>query len=502
MKFFKKLKSSILGSVKEDLNSALKGKQMLFNSKISGALDDLISMKTGINISNIPTKITEMSAIEAEARRERASRGGADAFGIVEGKELGDGINGPLIAFSPPEDRGILRFPTDDTRYVDNWMIIRTVKRKIDADNVLGTGKAKSEHGKEYWDKTQMGKYGFTFSAVGTKAWNTQCTIALYFPNNVKDTVSVEYEQTEVGIGDTILNSMFGKGGAGIIETVPKAGQEAFKGVMDKMISVRAMEEGVASNNPKFTNFNGVSLRDHTYTFNLNPYNANDSRAIRDIIEKLKMYSLPAMSAKNSRLKILPAEFSIDFQGPILGHIEHPQNCYLSSVDVDYSGGKDMSFIEEVSETVTQVSETKLNEDGTETREEYDQITGELQHYPNGITLTLTFKEILQLNRQRYMNRVAASAMGNKQKDTVDSIYDDAYHGTSEMSDPDVLEEGESRTYWFGTFGVNDNNYKAYFDEEGEQIPGTTIRHLDGGNFTRKRDGNYSYTYNRPFGAP
>ena len=320
--------------------------------------------------------------------------------------------------------------------------------------------------------------------------------------------MTVEYEQTEVGIGDTILNSMFGKGGAGIVETVPKAAQEAFTGVMNKMISVRAMEEGIASNNPKFTNFTGVTLRDHTYTFNLNPYNSNDSRAIRDIIEQLKMYSLPAMSAKNSRLKILPAEFSIDFQGPILGHIEHPQNCYLSSVDVDYSGGKDMSFIEEVNETVTQVSETKLNEDGTETREEYDQITGELQHYPNGITLTLTFKEILQLNRQRYMKRVAASAMGNKQKDTIDSIYDDAYHGNSELTDPDdVLEEGEKKTYtmgvgWFGKlFGINDNNYEAYFNPDGSQIKGTTIKAIDGGNFRRKPNGDYSYTWNRPFGS-
>ena len=51
MKFFKNLKEAILGSIKEDLNSAFGGKQTLFNSKISGALDDLIAMKTGINIS-------------------------------------------------------------------------------------------------------------------------------------------------------------------------------------------------------------------------------------------------------------------------------------------------------------------------------------------------------------------------------------------------------------------------------------------------------------------
>ena len=69
MKFFKNLKAAILGSIKEDLNSALGGKQALFNSKIAGALDDLIAMKTGINISNIPDKITEEAALASEARR-------------------------------------------------------------------------------------------------------------------------------------------------------------------------------------------------------------------------------------------------------------------------------------------------------------------------------------------------------------------------------------------------------------------------------------------------
>ena len=61
MSFFKNLKSKLLGSVKEDLNSALGGKRISFNSKISGALDDLIAMKTGINISNVPSKISEES---------------------------------------------------------------------------------------------------------------------------------------------------------------------------------------------------------------------------------------------------------------------------------------------------------------------------------------------------------------------------------------------------------------------------------------------------------
>ena len=38
-----------------------------------------------------------------------------------------------------------------------------------------------------------------------------------------------------------------------------------------------------------------------------------------------------------------------------------------------------------------------------------------VQHYPNGINLTLTFQEILNIDRLRYVQRVAASAMGAQQ---------------------------------------------------------------------------------------
>ena len=94
-------------------------------------------------------------------------------------------------------------------------------------------------------------------------------------------------------------------------------------------------------------------------------------------------------------LKILPSEWSIDFQGPILGHIEHPQNCYLATVDVDYSGGKDMSFIEKTTANLNPLSfehggeyDTKgnpiddkyYNEDGTVKDEtEYAVLGGETE---------------------------------------------------------------------------------------------------------------------------
>ena len=38
-----------------------------------------------------------------------------------------------------------------------------------------------------------------------------------------------------------------------------------------------------------------------------------------------------------------------------------------------------------------------------------------MQHYPNGINLNLSFQEILNIDRLRYIDRVAASARGKRQ---------------------------------------------------------------------------------------
>ena len=116
MKFFKNLKESILGSIKEDLNSALGGKQALFNSKIAGALDDLIAMKTGINISNIPSKITQEAALASEARRKK-----------IKNPDEAVNEDGSRIT---PSSRALLRFPTSNDRllaiqssFLGAWML-------------------------------------------------------------------------------------------------------------------------------------------------------------------------------------------------------------------------------------------------------------------------------------------------------------------------------------------------------------------------------------------
>ena len=430
MKFFKNLKESILGSIKEDLNSALGGKQALFNSKIAGALDDLIAMKTGINISNIPSKITQEAALASEARRKK-----------IKNPDEAVNEDGSRIT---PSSRALLRFPTSNDRFIDNWIQFRTIPRNFDQKHMIGKAYDvdEKEHGISLGD------------AVDGKQFNSaqkECAIALYFPNNVKDTISVEYETKDVGLGESVLNEItdMSGGGLGIMDALG----EGFQGLKESMFSATAQQEGIAVANPKFLNYSGVSMREHTYSFSLNPYNEADAEEITDIIYWFKLMSLPMSSNKNPRISILPAEWSINFKGPILGHIEHPQNCFLKSCDVDYSGGKDMSFIE----GFTQSKEgTPQSEDGVCRPDDKLPVKSAVQHYPNGINLNLVFQEILNIDRLRYVQRVAASAMGAEQKvqqeldefekqvnaEVTDEVIEDQNFGSEEAAKEYIAKHG------------------------------------------------------------
>ena len=209
MSFFKNLKSKLLGSIKEDLNSALGSRRVSFNSKISGALDDLIAMKTGINISNVPQNISEEALLSAEDRKKLEKN-------IDESAAKDFGRN-------TPKKTDILRFPTGDQRFVDNWIIFRTVRRSF--DGMTGAVPKDPKTNKEFFMKTD---YGQDADGMGK-----EYTIAMYFPTGVKDTVSVDYEAKDVGLSDIALDKLiqgeigelFSMGDDAIGETLHKARQ-------------------------------------------------------------------------------------------------------------------------------------------------------------------------------------------------------------------------------------------------------------------------------------
>ena len=436
MNFFKSLKAKLLGSIKEDLNSALGSRRVSFNSKISGALDDLIAMKTGINISNIPQSISEEALLSAEDRKS------AEADIESRGKAMGR---------VTPKMTEILKFPKSDTRFVDNWIIFRTIKRPISdlgatpQDGVFSTS-----------------DYGVISSKLGdeqegppspNKGMSKEYTIAMYFPTGVRDNISVEYEAKEVGLSDIALDSLMQGEFGTLLDAAGGAFGETFQKAKQAAVAFSSFESGLVVDNPKFNTFQGVGFRDHSYSFTLYPYNETDAEEITRIVHAFKMMMLPMSSSKNRRIQLMPAEWSIDFQGPILGHIEHPQNCFLKSCDVDYSGGKDMSFIE----GFTQSKEgTPQSEDGVCRPDDKLPVKSAVQHYPNGINLNLVFQEILNIDRLRYVQRVASSAMGAEQKvqqeldefekqvnaEVTDEVIEDQNFGSEEAAKEYIAKHG------------------------------------------------------------
>jgi len=235
------------------------------------------------------------------------------------------------------------------------------------------------------------------------------------------------------------------------------------------MISFKAFQKGVVIDNPKFNTFQGVSFRDHSYTFNLTPYNVNDANSITEIITLFKTLMLPMSTNANRRMMIMPAEWSIDFKGPILGHIEHPQNCFLKSCDVDYSGGKDMSFIEQVTEremTSQESSEWEKQNEGNDDAGKPPKQRG-MQHYPNGITLSLVFQEILNIDRLRYVDRVRAAAKGKMQETQKEleefemELNKANLKATQEMSEDEIFDQ------FFSSEDVRFTNADNYWSLKG-----------------------------------
>jgi hypothetical protein len=309
-----------------------------------------------------------------------------------------------------PKQHEILKFPKSDTRFVDNWIIFRTIKRPI--SDLGATPSSGAFNNSDYGViSTKLGE-GVSGPPSPHKGMSKEYTIAMYFPTGVRDNISVEYEAKEVGLSDIALDSLMQGEFGTLLDAAGGAFGETFQKAKQAAIAFSSFESGLVVDNPKFNTFQGVGFRDHSYSFTLYPYNETDAEEITQIVHAFKMMMLPMSSSKNRRIQIMPAEWSIDFQGPILGHIEHPQNCFLKSCDVDYSGGKDMSFIE----GFTQSQEgTPVSEDGVCRPEDKLPVKSAVQHYPNGINLNLVFQEILNIDRLRYVQRVAASAMGAKQ---------------------------------------------------------------------------------------
>ena len=347
---FKSFKNQLMGSVKADLNSALEGQRNMFNANISDALDDLFAAKFGVNISNVPSSITS----HADKMKERNAVNRKLQMGAVD-----TGVN--------PEKITRVQFPTDQEQsFVNNFLIIRTMKQ------------------------------------VGAKVANRDgYEIALPLPK-IQDDIAVSYKTEEIGLGAAATQSVMdadyqGVGGTNeggrsfsdtFIDVVTGGGKELGRGVLEALAPLTPIAEGEVQNPVKFQLFEGVGFRNHSYSFDLHPFNQQDSDAIAQIIYILKLCSLPTVDSQSPRRFHIPYTFELDYFGPISKQLEKPLPSGLTKVGVDYSGGSDMTFIGQ-----------------PEQAEEGGNFASGL--YPNGITLSVEFTELITMDSERYQKFVS-----------------------------------------------------------------------------------------------
>jgi len=204
--------------------------------------------------------------------------------------------------------------------------------------------------------------------------------IFLYVPDDAdSDTIGIEYSQKEKTLLGSLMAKLMtiGEGtDQGIGDQLGQGLKEAVMGDIGKAAA------GQVTNPMKFQLFEGVKNRTFSYTFALLPKNITDAKEIRKIAYAFKRTALPGIKPDTaSRVYEFPNEWAIRYHGPIKGWIDYPMACVLSSVKVDNSSAR-MS-------------------DGA----------------PIMTTLVLEFTEVMNLDRNKYDDRVSAFLNPNEARE-------------------------------------------------------------------------------------
>ncbi len=347
---FKKAKSAAsdyVGSVSGDANaigSKIKGKlgsldniSNTFDQRIADGLSDLLTGVTGIRTSNIPEindAVMQAKSANREARAAVLNNAMAGRKGLAEA--------------DPP--KGIpLKYPANfaiedgTTGEMTNYMHFRSLQRRSHG----------SHDGKEeVYD------------------------IFLYVPDEVADAISVTYTESEKGLVEGAISSLFtGKNEFASwseIKEIVKAGMpggDILKAAAGKTINPLA-----------FQLFEGVTMRSYSYNFEFMPLNENDSKTIRHITYAFRKSMLPGTDGANSRIYTFPNEWAIRYHGPIKQWVDYPMVTVCTEASVDWAS------------------------------------SGEFSHHldgaPTTVKLSLSFVELTTLDRTKFDERVSGFIHG------------------------------------------------------------------------------------------
>jgi len=229
--------------------------------------------------------------------------------------------------------------------------------------------------------------------------------IFLYVPTDMTDGVSLSYEEGENDMANAAVSKIFG--GEGGIADMSEIKQLMLNSVdAGKVLKAAA---GKTVNPMKFQMFNGVNMRTYSYTFELYPETQSDSNVIRELAYAFKKSALPGTMGANKRIYTFPNEWAIRYHGPMKNWIDYPMVSVLTGVEVNYG-----------------LNGTQRMIDGA----------------PAGVSIALSFSEVVTLDRDKYDSRVAAftNKTGSAREQTQEGGSDKDIQGMAAIAVNDATD--------------------------------------------------------------
>ena len=240
---------------------------------------------------------------------------------------------------------------------------------------------------------------------------DTLYDIFLYVPEEMTDGTEVTYKAGEKTLLDSMIAKLFtlGEGtdqnvGGQIGRTV----KEAVLGDIGKAAAGRVI------NPMKFQLFEGVEFRTFQYTFVLYPQTPDDSKMIREITHAFKRASLPdIVPGSGNRTYSFPNEWAIRYHGLIKKWMDFPMTSVLTKVETNQSTAGSARMI-----------------DGA----------------PVAVEISLSFQEVMTLDRQKYDKRVSAfkNPTGQRRENSQEGGAQDDIMGR-EDTDVNIIERTKDR---------------------------------------------------------
>jgi len=201
--------------------------------------------------------------------------------------------------------------------------------------------------------------------------------IFLYVPDEMTDEIGISFKTGEKGMMEKVIAKLMtlGEGtNQGLSSSLGQSVKEAVMGDIGKAAA------GRVQNPMKFNLFEGVDMREFSYNFVLFPKNETDSRNIAEIAYAFKWSALPGtLDGSGNAIYTFPNEWAIRYHGKIKEWMDYPMVSVLSKVSVNHAPNTSARMA-----------------DGA----------------PAAVGLSLTFKEVIGLDRNKYSNRVSAYING------------------------------------------------------------------------------------------